>query len=94
MLYQKSNVADGILTAQDIADLKDLHSDLNAICQHAQERGVKLIIDAEYSWYQPAIDAFALALMAKYNRPSASSTSPSVQPLVYNTYQAYLRRYV
>ena len=41
---------------------------------------------------QPAIDAFALALMSKYNRQSISSTSPSVQPLVYNTYQAYLRR--
>lgn len=55
VLYRKSSAADGILTEQDIVDLKDLHSDLNAICEHAQKRGVKLIIDAEYSWYQVSV---------------------------------------
>lgn len=52
ILYGKSASADGILTEQDIADLKDFHADMDAVCQRAHERGVKLIIDAEYSWYQ------------------------------------------
>lgn len=36
------------MTEQDIADLKDLYADLTAISQRAHDRGVKLIIDAEY----------------------------------------------
>ncbi|KAF4566625.1 hypothetical protein EYR36_012057 [Pleurotus pulmonarius] len=83
------------LTDEDIASLRDLHSDLIRICQRAQERGVRVIIDAEYSWYQPAIDALALSLTRQFNKlPDNKSGSPktSVLPLVYGTYQAYLRR--
>ncbi|GJE99762.1 FAD-linked oxidoreductase [Phanerochaete sordida] len=91
VLHQKAGTSDA-MTEQDIAALKELYVDLTAVCQHAQERGVKIIIDAEHSWYQPALDAFALGLMSTFNRPSSSTESPNVQPLVLNTYQAYLRR--
>ncbi|KAF9487221.1 FAD-linked oxidoreductase [Pleurotus eryngii] len=90
-----ANSAAQTLTDEDIASLRDLHSNLIRICQRAQERGVRVIIDAEYSWYQPAIDALALSLTRQFNKlpdsKSGSSTS-SVLPLVYGTYQAYLRR--
>lgn len=53
---------------------------------------------------QPAIDAFALSLQREFNtlparssswfRSSPSPTTPAVQPLIYQTYQAYLRRSV
>ncbi|KAF5356255.1 hypothetical protein D9756_004340 [Leucocoprinus leucothites] len=69
------------LTQQDISDLRELYEDLCRVCEHARQRGVKVIFDAEWrwdSWYQPAIDAVAHSLM--------------LQPLVYTTYQAYLRR--
>lgn len=57
------------------------------------------------SWYQPALDALTLGLMRKYNKLpehesklliSKSGTAPTkpVQPLVYGTFQAYLRRSV
>lgn len=36
------------LNAEDIALLRDLHADLVRICTRAQERGVTIIIDAEY----------------------------------------------
>lgn len=36
------------VTAEDIAALRDLHADLTRICVRAQERGVKVIFDAEY----------------------------------------------
>ncbi|CAE6459456.1 hypothetical protein BN14_07771 [Rhizoctonia solani AG-1 IB] len=56
---------------------------------------VKLItVDAEHSWYQPGIDAFVTALSREFNQPSTES-EPSTrngQPVVYGTYQAYLRR--
>ncbi|GLB36747.1 putative converts proline to delta-1-pyrroline-5-carboxylate [Lyophyllum shimeji] len=84
----------GALTAEDIAALRELHVDLVRICTRAQQRGVKIIIDAEYSWYQPAIDALTLSLTRQFNKlPSRSNPDAShVQPLVYGTYQAYLRR--
>lgn len=48
------------------------------------------------SWYQPALDALTLALMRQFNTlPSDfqdSQPTSSPQPLVYATYQAYLRR--
>ncbi|EIN13286.1 FAD-linked oxidoreductase [Punctularia strigosozonata HHB-11173 SS5] len=92
------------LTTQDIVALKELYDDMFRICSRAQERGVKVIIDAEYTWYQPAVDAYAHALMRHFNRlPSTGGkwkqligstpvAAPAVQPLIYQTYQAYLRR--
>ncbi|KXN86159.1 Proline dehydrogenase 1, mitochondrial [Leucoagaricus sp. SymC.cos] len=78
------------LTKEDITDLRELYKDLYHVCEHARQRGVKVIIDAEWSWYQPAIDAVALALMREFN--SLNHPQSTVQPLVYTTYQAYLRR--
>ncbi|PCH33066.1 FAD-linked oxidoreductase [Wolfiporia cocos MD-104 SS10] len=88
------------LTDEDVADLRQLRDDLRAICTRAKERNIKIIVDAEYSWYQPAFDAFALSLQREFNRLPRSSwfrsspglRTPTVQPLVYQTYQAYLRR--
>ncbi|KAJ7885777.1 FAD-linked oxidoreductase-like protein [Mycena olivaceomarginata] len=67
----------GPLSLTDLGMLRDLHADLERICTRAAERGVRIIIDAEYSWYQPALDALQQS---------------QLQPLVYATFQAYLRR--
>ncbi|KAH9850565.1 FAD-linked oxidoreductase [Lenzites betulinus] len=93
------------LTEADVAALIELRQDLVTICTRAQERGVRLIFDAEYTWYEPAIDAYTLDMMRRFNKlPAKPRTSwlgrstktqqePSeVQPLIYATYQAYLRR--
>jgi len=40
------------LSAQDLSDLRNLCEGLNLICNRARERDVRVIIDAEYSWYQ------------------------------------------
>jgi proline dehydrogenase len=82
------------LDDKDISSLRELYSNLRRICLHAQQKGVKLIIDAEYSWYQPAIDAMQLSLMREFNRisPTDDNSGPLVQPLIYGTFQAYLRR--
>ncbi|TFK28355.1 FAD-linked oxidoreductase [Coprinopsis marcescibilis] len=86
------------LSRDDIRDLRRLYDDLVRICHRAQERGVRVIVDAEYSWYQPALDALTLALMREFNavpHPAVSQQlgeTKRLQPLVYATYQAYLRR--
>ena len=43
---------------------------------------VRVLIDAEHSYMQPAIDAVVLHLQSKFNRQTA---------VVYNTYQCYLK---
>lgn len=51
--------------------------------------------DLFHSWYQPAIDALTLALMREFNSlDQRSRTGGYVQPLIYGTFQAYLRRYL
>ncbi|KAG6369803.1 FAD-linked oxidoreductase-like protein [Boletus reticuloceps] len=93
------------LTSQDVEDLKELYHDLNRICARAKDRSVRIILDAEHSWYQPAIDAFGHALMERFNKLSnrrgrtgifasglRSAQAEELQPIVYVTYQAYLRR--
>lgn len=37
------------LSQDDIKDLAQLRDDLRAICKKAQERGVKIVMDAEYT---------------------------------------------
>ncbi|KAF8168453.1 FAD-linked oxidoreductase-like protein [Crassisporium funariophilum] len=88
----KAPAAETLLTPEQITDLRGLHGDLLRICTRAKEKGVKVIVDAEYSWYQPAIDAMTLALMRDFNSIDPKAARGEVQPLVYGTFQAYLRR--
>ncbi|KAF8480788.1 FAD-linked oxidoreductase [Russula ochroleuca] len=91
------------LSAQDLSDLRELREGLIQICTRARARNVRVIVDAEHSWYQPAVDSISLDLMREFNREPLSLTrwlsrlfSPAVQPdpppLIYVTCQAYLRR--
>ncbi|CUA71364.1 hypothetical protein RSOLAG22IIIB_04579 [Rhizoctonia solani] len=82
------------LSEGDVAALHELYQSLRQICAQAKKRGVRITVDAEHSWYQPGIDAFVTALSREFNQPSTEGGSkiPSGQPVVYGTYQAYLRR--
>lgn len=77
------------LSPADRTALLNLQADLFRICQRAKERKVKVTVDAECSWYQPAVDAYTALLSQTFNSLSADS---SFHPVVYGTYQAYLRR--
>ncbi|XP_064331542.1 LOW QUALITY PROTEIN: hydroxyproline dehydrogenase [Phalacrocorax carbo] len=55
---------------------------LEAVAGHAAGRGVRVLVDAEQSYVNPALSLATLALMTRHNRGS---------PWVWNTYQAYLR---
>jgi hypothetical protein len=57
---------------------------VHEIASKCRERGLKVIVDAESQIYQKGIDRMALDLMRTYNRDGYA--------VLYNTYQAYLKR--
>ncbi|KAI0307413.1 FAD-linked oxidoreductase-like protein [Multifurca ochricompacta] len=104
ILHLTEPPSDSHLSTQDLADLRELHKDLIRICTRARARNVRLIVDAEHSWYQPAVDAISLTMMREFNKDPSSlfDWTPrsfsrllrpaSPPPLIYVTFQAYLRR--
>ncbi|HIA10974.1 MAG TPA: proline dehydrogenase [Flavobacteriales bacterium] len=53
---------------------------VDKICRKAEELGVRVLIDAEESWIQQAIDDLVTNAMRRYN---------TQKPLIYNTVQMY-----
>jgi proline dehydrogenase len=68
------------LSDAEVQEFSKVKSRLGAICQAAYDRSVPVMIDAEETWIQDAIDQLALEMMRKYNREKL---------IVYNTYQLY-----
>ncbi|KAG0215797.1 hypothetical protein BGX28_008107 [Mortierella sp. GBA30] len=74
------------LVKEDLDDYKRLLVRMEALCNQAQKTQTRLMIDAEQSYFQPAIDNVALHLMENFNnKPHAEG------PLIFNTYQMYLK---
>jgi proline dehydrogenase len=53
---------------------------VDAICHAARDKGICILIDAEESWIQDAIDRIANMMMGRYNKDKV---------VVYNTFQMY-----
>jgi proline dehydrogenase len=68
------------LTRAEEAAFDRLRNRVDTICARAHACGVPILIDAEQSWVQGAIDQLADEMMARYNGEKA---------IVYNTYQMY-----
>ncbi|KAJ1650734.1 proline dehydrogenase [Dispira simplex] len=74
------------LTQDDLEDYTITLRRARELASLASEHNVRLGIDAEQTYFQPAIDHFALELAREFNQ----LVNPR-GPLVYNTYQMYLK---
>jgi len=81
------------LSSEDHELLDKLYEGLRKVASEAQTHNLRLLVDAEQSWFQPAIDRYVDLLSEEFNkiRPSAPDSSSPSAPVVYNTYQCYLR---
>lgn len=80
-LYEKVSF-NKALTTEEKAAWERVRQRFIACCDLAQKTGMKLLIDAEESWIQPAINLIVEEMMALYNRESA---------IVHTTAQMYLK---
>lgn len=72
--------ADASLSEDEIAEESRVRARFERLCQRAHDCGVRIMIDAEESWIQAAIDRYALDMMQRFNLQ---------QPIVFNTVQMY-----
>lgn len=71
------------LTPQEEHDLQLGQQRLLKLCQKCVEANVPLVVDAEHTSVQPAIDYLTYSSAIKYNKDD--------NPIVYGTIQAYLK---
>ncbi|MCX7549494.1 proline dehydrogenase family protein [Xanthomarina sp. F2636L] len=78
-LYVKKS--EGIsFTSEEQKQWDRIEERYDMVCKLAKERDVELLIDAEESWMQKAVDDLVSKMMQKYN---------TEKPIVYNTLQMY-----
>jgi proline dehydrogenase len=70
------------LSEEELQQMNAMIARLESLAETAAKHKVRLMVDAEQTYFQPAIDHCVIHLQRKYNRDF---------PLIYNTYQAYLK---
>merc|ERR1719293_257419 len=73
----------GALTADEEMQFRNMVHRLHKIFKYAKEQNVRVMVDAEQSYFQPAIHRLAMEMMRTYNTERA---------IVFNTYQCYLKK--
>merc|ERR1712045_597708 len=73
----------GALTALEEEQFRNMVNRLHEIFKYAKKQNVRVMVDAEQSYFQPAIHRLAVEMMGTYNTESA---------IVFNTQQCYLKK--
>lgn len=73
-------------TEEEVELMERMFDRAYTLAEEAARVGTRLLIDAEQTRFQPAIDNLVWNLQRKYN-----ATSVSDFPVIYNTYQCYLK---
>lgn len=73
-------------TDEEIELIEAMYQRGHALAATATNSGTRLLIDAEQTRFQPAIDNLVLDLQQTYN-----AVGKSDKPIIYNTYQCYLK---
>ena len=71
-----------MLTTEEQQLVKNMYARIETIGEHAAKLGVRLMVDAEQTYFQPAIDHATLHLQHKHNK---------LFPTIFTTYQCYLK---
>ncbi|KAL2087737.1 hypothetical protein ACEWY4_016565 [Coilia grayii] len=69
-------------TEEEDKQMKRMLQRMDVLAKHALEHGVRLMVDAEQTYFQPAISRLTLEMQRKFNRE---------MPTIFNTYQCYLK---
>ncbi|TMS08246.1 Proline dehydrogenase 1, mitochondrial [Larimichthys crocea] len=69
-------------TAEEEKQMKRMLQRVDVLAKHAMENGVRLMVDAEQTYFQPAISRLTLEMQRIFNRE---------KPIIFNTYQCYLK---
>jgi len=70
------------LTREEERQMKRMIQRINTIIEHAEDRNVRVMVDAEQTYFQTAISRLAIEMQRLFNKDRA---------LVFNTYQCYRR---
>ncbi|KAM9810256.1 proline dehydrogenase 1, mitochondrial-like [Neosynchiropus ocellatus] len=70
-------------TPEDHRQMKRILQRMEELAKHAVENRVRLMVDAEQTYLQPAISRLTLEMQRLYNKRD--------KPVVFNTYQCYLK---
>jgi len=70
------------LTSEEEEMFRNMMRRIHTIAKVATENDVRVLVDAEQTYFQPAINRITLELMRKYNKEKA---------IIFNTYQCYLK---
>ncbi|KAM3184449.1 hypothetical protein ACTXT7_008354 [Hymenolepis weldensis] len=70
------------LTEQGVEEMRNMVQRIDHLAQYAKSKGVRLMIDAEHSYFQPAIRRISMEMMRRFNKEYS---------IVFNTYQCYLK---
>jgi len=88
-LFQVPNLKTGrmeplisALTQEEEDQFKNMLSRIHTVFQTAKDMDVRVMVDAEQTYFQPAISRLTLEMMKRYNTEKA---------IVFNTYQCYLK---
>ena len=73
----------GAMTGDEEMQFRNMVHRLHKIFTYARDQNVRVMVDAEQSYFQPAIHRLTIEMMRTYNRDKA---------IVFNTYQCYLKK--
>jgi proline dehydrogenase len=85
---KEAQEADTLLTNDELDAYDRMVNRLDQVCSLAHRHRVGIMVDAEQSYFQEAIDHVAMNLQAKYNRRDEQDHIPTV----YNTCKSVVRR--